>query len=607
MIVRGERLNRIAVVCTVLAALLVSLAGAPAANAESMAIQPDGKIVLAGEMWPPFAALARVTPDGSLDPSFGQGGFVVDRRLPVLKSVALQPDGRILVGAEEGFRLGRYLPDGAPDPSFGGEGIAGTRDPEQVNFLYSVYGPETILTERDGGILVGGTQELGRWSSPTAIVRRYGADGAFLETTGEIPHPGGDASLEGYLRGLLLQPDGSLIGAGWTYAGGSLGHGNRLLLARFVPGSGTPYDPAFGGGQGLVQVAFPTKAEYATEHGEAIARDGESLLVAGTSDNTFLLARFSASGQLDQSFAEQGYVRPTIVGSSGENGTSWAQAIAVQEDGRIVIGGATSRWGKWGIIGKLLFGCREDCAEPMLARFTADGQLDTSFGSGGLLRLLSPSGEDLQGSVDQVVQLPGGKLLVKGRIEHFDPITGVGAPFLARLNPDGSYDPSFGQGGLAILKFPCQGADQARLREEGCLASAKVKLGVKGVAAGHPRLFFSVRSDVPWARVRDVELFLPHVLRPSQRLASRSRVIGIGANGRRIRSRDPSVDKGGRLFFSARGLPVTLRARLLRGALRVVGKPSQRRNLVFRVKVAFVHGRNGLVGTPTVILRRRGS
>ena len=70
-----------------------------------VAIQPDGKIVLAGEMWPPFAALARVNPDGSLDPSFGQGGFVVDRRLPVLKSIALQPDGRILAGAVEGFRL----------------------------------------------------------------------------------------------------------------------------------------------------------------------------------------------------------------------------------------------------------------------------------------------------------------------------------------------------------------------------------------------------------------------------------------------------------------------------------------------------------------------
>jgi uncharacterized delta-60 repeat protein len=568
-----------------------------------MAVQPDGKIVLAGEMWPPFAALARVTPDGNLDSSFGQGGFVVDRRLPVLKSIALQPDGRILAGAVEGFRLARYLTDSAPDASFGGEGIAGTRDPEQTNFLYSDYGPETILTQADGGILVGGTQQLGHWSSPTAIVHRYGSDGALLETVGEVPQPGGTPSLEAHLRGLLGEPDGSLIGTGWTYAGGSSEHGTRLLLAHFVPGSGTPYDPAFGGGQGLVRLAFPSQAEYPTDHGEAIAQDGSSLLVAGTSENTFLLVRFDAAGRLDPSFAGGGYARPAIVGTSGKEGTSWAQAVAVQGDGRIVVAGGTSRWGKWGILGKLLYGCRENCSEPMLARFTADGQLDSSFGGGGLLRLLDPSGEELQGSVDQVTPLADGKLLVKGRVEHFDPITGVGAPFLARLNPDGSYDPSFGQGGLTIVKFPCQGNEQARLREEGCLASAEVKLSVGGLAAGHPRLSLSVRPDVPWARVRDVELTLPRALRPGRRLGPRSRVVGIAADGRRARLPGPRLKKG-KLVFGGRTLPVTLRAELLPGAMRTVGKPSRRRKLVFRVKVTFVHGKSGLVGTPTVILRR---
>ena len=235
----------------------------------------------------------------------------------------------------------------------------------------------------------------------------------------------------------------------------------------------------------------------------------------------------------------------------------------------------------------------------MLARFGSDGQLDSSFGNGGLLRLLSPSGGELQGSVDQVAPLSDGKLLVKGRIEHFDPITGVGAPFLARLNPDGSYDASFGQGGLTILKFPCQGNEQARLREEGCLASAEVKLGVKGVAAGRPRLSLSVRPDVPWARVSAVELTLPGALRPTRRLGPRSRVVGIGGDGARTRSRGPRLKKG-KLVFSGH-LPVTLRARLLPGALRIVGKPSQRRKLVFRVKVTFVHAvcaNNG----PTVAL-----
>lgn len=603
----GER-SRAAAACAVLAALVALLAGAPAAGAESMAIQPDGRIVLAGEMWPPFAALGRLMPNGSLDPSFGQGGFVVDRRLPVLKSIALQPDGDVLAGAVEGFRLARYLLNGAPDPSFGSEGIGGTQDPKQTDFLYSDYGPETILTQPDGGIVVGGTQQLGHWETPTAIVRRYGPNGAFLETAGEVPQLDGKPSPESHLRGLLTAPDGSLIGTGWYYTGASSEHGTRLLLARFVPGSGAPYDPAFGGGQGLVRLAFPSQAEYPTDHGEAIARDGSSTLVAGTSENTFLLARFDSAGRLDPSFSGTGYARPTIAGTSGKDGTSWAQAVAVQEDGRIVAGGGTSRWGKWGFVGKLIYGCAEGCPQPILARFTADGNLDPSFGSGGLLRLLSPSGEALQGEVQQVAPLTDGKLLVKGKIEHFDPATGVGAPFLARLNADGSYDPSFGEGGLAVVKFPCQGREQARLREEGCLAGAEVKLGVKGVAAGRPRLSLSVRPDVPWARVRDVELTLPKALRPTRGLGPKSRVTGTGGDGKHARVPGPRLTKKGKLVFSDHHLPVRLSARLLPGALRTVGKPSPRRKLVFRVKVTFVHGANyALVGTPTVILRRHGA
>lgn len=583
------------------------LAAAPAAGAESMAIQPDGKIVLVGEMWPPFAALARVTTDGKLDPSFGQEGFVVDRRLPSLKSVALQPDGRILAGAVEGFRLARYLSDGSPDPSFGDEGIAGTRDPAQPDFLYLDFGPETILTQPGGGIVVGGTQQFGNRKLGTAIVRRYSADGTFLETVGEVPRWKSGGTFESHLRGLVLEPDGSAIGAGWYETFGRSNEGSRPLLARFVPGSRTQYDPTFGGGQGLVRMSLPDQAKSSSDRGEALAQDGSSLLVAGTSDSTFLLARFNSAGEQDQSFAGEGFARPAIAGSSGEDGSSWARAIAIQEDGRIVAGGGTSRWGKWGYVAKLVYGC-EECPQPLLARFTADGQLDSSFGDGGLLRLLSPSGGVLEGEVEQVAALAGGKLLVKGKVEHADQTTGVNAFFLARLNPDGTYDPSFGEGGLTILKFPCRGSDQAILLEEGCLASAKVKLGVKGLAAGQPRLSLTVRPNVPWARIRDVELTLPKGLRPSPGLTTRSQVTAIEGNGKLTHPPAPTLTKDGKLFFMARRMPRVLHARLSPGALRIVGKPSQRRTLVFHVKVTLVHGESyALVGTPTVVLRRHGA
>jgi uncharacterized delta-60 repeat protein len=529
------------VASALLALLLTIPAGASAAG--SMAAQPDGKILVAGDAWPGFAAISRVNPDGSLDPSFGRGGFVVDRRLSALRSIALQSDGRILAAAVDRFGLARYLPDGSPDPGFGDAGIGRTRDPAQADLLEFV--PETIVP-REGGGVVGGWQRTGRSEAPRAVVRRYDQNGAFVETVGEVPQPGGHPTFESFLSGLLVEPDGSLVGTGWTYASSDAEQGSRVLLARFVPGSETSYDPAFGGGQGLVRIA--SQDQKVPNYGQAIARQGSAFLVAGTSENTFLLARFDAQGRLDQGFAGgTGIARPQITGTSGADGSSWAQAIAVGEDGRTLVAGGTSRWGKWGMQGKLAYGCLEGCPQPMLARFTAAGQLDPGFGSGGLLRLLSPAGGVLAGEVEQLARLPEGKYLVKGWLAD----RGESAPFLARLNEDGSYDASFGQGGMVVLGFPCRDPDRAILEREGCLAHAVVKLGLSGVADGRPRLVLKMRPDVPWARIRNVVLTLPKALRPTRSLAERSRVIQTsGKDGRRSRVGGPWITKRASCIFA---------------------------------------------------------
>ncbi len=581
--------------------VLLSAIPAGASAAGSMAVQPDGKVLVAGNVWPGFAAIARVNSNGTLDSSFGKDGFLVDRRLASLRSIALQPDGRILAAAENGFGLARYFSDGSFDPGFSAAGAGRTRGPAQAGL--SKFVPETILPWDDGGSVVGGWQRMGRSEAPQAIVRRFDPKGAFVETVGEVPQPEGHPTFESVLSGLLAEPDGSLVGTGHTYVSSDAEQGSRILLARFVPGSGTSYDPSFGGGQGLVRIA--SQNQDAPNFGQAIARQGSALLVAGTSENTFLLARFDAQGRLDQSFAGgTGVAIPPIVGTSGEDGTSWAQAIAVGEDGRALVAGGTTRWGQWGVLPKLLYGCREGCPQPMLARFTAAGQLDPSFGSGGLLRLLSPTGGVLEGEVEQLARLAEGKYLVKGTLTGQE-----STPFLARLNEDGSYDASFGQGGMAVLAFPCRGSSQAALKREGCLANAIVKLGVSGVAAGRPRLMLKVRPDVPWARIRSVVMTLPKILRPTRHLARRSRVIQTsGKDGHRARVSGPAITKDGKLHFAGRRLPIGLSARLLPGALRSVGKLSKRRTLVFRVSVSFVHNQNyPLVGTPTVVLRRHGS
>ncbi len=585
-----------------LAALVTAAASAPSADADSMLVQPDGKIVVVGRIGPSFAALARLEPDGAPDPSFGQGGFVVDRRMPPLKALALEPDGRLLAAGVEGFQLARYLPDGTPDPTFGEGDVAGTADAQQTNFIYGDYGPETILLQPGGGILVGGTQALGRWNAPTAIVQLYRPNGTFVETAGTVPQPGDQATFESHLRGLVPDPDGSVIGVGWTYVFSGLKGDSDLLLARFAPGSGADYDQAFGAGRGLVRQAFPS-GEFDPIGGHAIAWDQNRLLVAGTTDATFLLARFDGQGNLDRSFASGGFTSPPIRGSSGDEGDSWADAIAVRGDGRILLAGGTSRWGRWGSGVAHAIACVERCVQPMLAGFTAEGELDPGFGKGGLLRLLDPNGKPIEGEIEQIVRLPDGKILAKGVLTS-DSVT---RPFVARLNDDGTYDPGFGDNGLVEPPFPCSG-DDARVRREECIPSARVRLEVRRVATGHPRLSLRVSSNLSWAKIQRVRVHLPKALRPSSKLAARAHVVGIGAEGtQRLAAPDPVVLKYGQLDFRGLGLPQALDATLSSGALRAVGKPSKRA-MRFDVTVKFVSGDPVRpAGVQTVVLRRRGS
>src|SRR3954462_6439910 len=113
------------------ATLALLLAAAPAAEASvgsfGMAVQPDGKIVVAGgaglapEGGKEFGAVARYLPNGRLDRGFGRGGVVLLRQQRPFTAVALQKKGRILVASPIRGRAGltRLLPGGALDKSFG--------------------------------------------------------------------------------------------------------------------------------------------------------------------------------------------------------------------------------------------------------------------------------------------------------------------------------------------------------------------------------------------------------------------------------------------------------------------------------------------------------
>lgn len=223
---------------------------------EGVALQPDGKIVVAGGFYD--LAVARYNADGSLDTSFGSGGVVLTARsdFEYGTAVALTPDGEIVVagsrsnslpdsGPDRSFVVERLKPDGSPDSSFGSGGIA-TATVGAWDFGYG------LAVQPDGKILIGGASESSSQTMQALV--RFQPDGALDRSFGDqgVVTTSGDA--DGYLyiaSSVLLQPDGKIIAGGDSST--SAGPGTDFGLARYLPDGSL--DPSFGAG-GILTTAF---------------------------------------------------------------------------------------------------------------------------------------------------------------------------------------------------------------------------------------------------------------------------------------------------------------------------------------------------------------
>jgi uncharacterized delta-60 repeat protein len=561
-----------------------------------MVVQPDGKMLLLGGVWPQAGALARLEPDGALDQGFGRGGFVLDYRLPSFRALALQPDGRIVGAAVGGVQLARYLPDGSADPGFAGGGVGGSDEADQPHFPYGDLGPTAIAVLPGGSIAVAEVHDLGAGDVDVRI-KRYSADGTFLETVGRIPSPGPGSSAR--ISDLLLEPDGSLVGAGSKYELSDLR--SSALLARFLPGSGSDYDPSFGGGAGLVSPVSEDRSPFFVGF-RALAPDGDGLVAGGSTRRTFLVARFTKDGTLDQSFGEGGFAALPIHGpaESVELAKSWAEDVAALPGGRTVLAGGTSEWGEF-VPTKYGLSC-DTCPQPLLAMADASGKLSPGFGDGGVLRLAKPDGSVFIGSIEQVVPLSDGKILVKGSV----PSPQVEeAPFVARLNPDGSYDSSFGDAGLTVPRFPCTDRPEAERARAHCAARARVALRLTGLRRRRPVLSVRLRPNVDWAGLNELTLTLPKNLRLARGFRSRLQMLGGGEDAEVRVTRPGSEKPYTTLLFRKLGLPRQLRVKFARGALHVRGR-LPRRKLIFKVRASFLDYRWSTWGGHDSVVRRAG-
>ncbi len=402
---------------------------------------------------------------GELDRSFGTDGNVISDfgGEDGVHGVALQPDGRIVAAGQFGnfsgsteFALARYRRNGSLDPSFGKDGrvsISFDGQPRRLGIAHDV------AVQRNGKIVAAGyVAGLGIDGEPPPdpstvgfAVLRFRANGTLDPKFGKggivISHSRGMSSV----YAMELQSDGKIILAGQAFD--PLTSRSDFALARLLPNG--KLDPTFGH-RGVVITNFGGQDDFA--RAIVLQPDGK-IVVAGRGDSgggslEFALARYLRDGKLDATFGAGGMVT-TFVGEGYE-----AMDLALQADGKIVTVGQR-------------FARDTDFA---LVRYDANGSLDSTFGSGGQVMI------DLgQTELAYAVALQkDGKIVIAGRYADMgDEFSFV----LARLEPDGSLDASWGGQGYVVTSIGVAAQGEARdiaIQADGKIVAAGLARGSDG-------------------------------------------------------------------------------------------------------------------------------
>jgi uncharacterized delta-60 repeat protein len=303
--------------------------------AGAVALQPDGKIVVGGvsgtEKGRDFA-LARYNADGSPDLSFGDAGKVttdLGSEWDVGRAMLIQPDGKIVLAGNNGgdgmedVALVRYISNGKRDTDFGDDGVI-TKDLGSFDYATA------IALQSDGRIVVGARSDGGFYLSQL-LVLRYNADGTpdtNFDGDGfvNIDHPGIDENVVD----LKLQSDGKIVLAGTAIRPGT---GSIDALAARLKPNGNP-DTSFGGGDGFMTTA---RAGEDRAYTVAIQSDGRIFLGGYTVKHgavDFIIVHLNKGGKLDKKFGKGGFVT-TDFGAS----TDFLDVLLLQPDGKLIAAG----------------------------------------------------------------------------------------------------------------------------------------------------------------------------------------------------------------------------------------------------------------------------
>jgi uncharacterized delta-60 repeat protein len=337
-----------------------------------------------------------------LDSNFGAGGKVTTDlgSSDGAQKIVIQPDGKtIAAGYSNGnFAITRYNTNGTLDTTFGSGG-------KVITDFGSYESANSLALQSDGRIIVVGS------SNGDFAVARYFSNGVLDATFGS----GGKVvtDLGGYetASDVAIQTDGKIVVAGWS--------NSDFALARYnADGS---LDSGFGtGGKVVTDLGTMQDNAYAL----ALQSDGKIVVTGWTYPYDFAIVRYNTNGSLDTSFGTNG---KTVVDLGSD--VDFAESVAIQPDGKILIGGTFFDGGGFGII-----------------RLNSNGTLDTNFGANG--KVITSFGGDDSGY--SLILLPDGKFLEVGNTST----SSTGYDFsIARYNSNGSLDTTFDNDGKLSINF----------------------------------------------------------------------------------------------------------------------------------------------------------
>ena len=335
--------------------------GGDVADVFAVAIQPDGKILAAAQGF--SGPIGRFNSDGSLDTTFGNGGIASSMSLFTAigtpNAFALQADGKILITGSG--LVGRYTSTGQLDPSFGTNGIAPLNAAAATAMVVLPSG-QILMTTGSGApslISVGAGVSFNLPIPQAGAIARYNANGS-LDTTFGIS---GQAACPASAAGFAVQSNGKIVVAGTITSalltapgnGGTVVINNQTgfgLVRYNANGSiDTTFNPGIGIGAGGGVITgfgntFPNGGAFAL----AIQSNG-AIVVAGVagvpgvpnalgtnfSSSSLVLARYTTTGHLDNTFGTNGIVSTSVTPGP----ISFVSALVLQSDGKIVAAGNT--------------------------------------------------------------------------------------------------------------------------------------------------------------------------------------------------------------------------------------------------------------------------